>query len=260
MIYVFTIALSLMFSVPESDAQQNERQPAIWRQLIAGSSTVKSMFVTRSPQFILYSDGFIVFRGDQMDTPYKQVKLTEQERVYLVRSLESNYRVSGITNSRLKREEPYIQSMQKPVDTNNKNTVVLWLGMHSPPSVHRASQTLMKARSGNVELGPAWDLMYQLSQFLSTFSHPRSERLKPDEIEIAVQVLPSYLAEQASTAKPWPLREVSLKEIRGTRKRAFKSLKGRDAQLAYTFLSERSIVSEGNERFEVWVRPILFSE
>lgn len=260
MIYVFTIALALMFTVPEADAQQNERQPAIWRQLIAGSSTVKSMFVTRSPQFILYSDGFIVYRSDQMDTRYKQVQLTEQERVYLVRSLESNYRVSGITNSRLKREEPYIQSMQKPVDPNNKNTVVLWLGMHSPPSVHRASQTLMKARSGNVELGPAWNLMYELSQFLSTFGHPRAELLVPDEIEIAVQELPTYLNDQANAAMPWPLKKVSLKEIQGNRKRAFKTLKGRDAQLAYAFLSEQSIVSEGNERFEVWVRPILFSE
>ena len=205
----------------------------------------------------MYRDGLIVYRNDLANTPYRQVQLTRDERAFLVRSMESAYRLSGITPNRLKREDPYINSMQKRLDPNNKNIVVIWMGMHNPPSLHRLSQTLLEARSGNDELGPAWNMLYECSRYLSTFDHPRAKPLVPDEVEIAVQVLPSYLSDRADSAKPWPLSGITLQDIKGTRNRGFKTLTGDQAQSAYRFLSEQSIVSDDGKVYEVWVRPIL---
>lgn len=251
------ICLILATATPVVNAQNEDREPAFWRQLIPGSTTVKSMFVARSPQFIMYRDGLIVYRPGLTDTPYHQIQLTPEEQAFLVRSLQDAYRLSGITANRLKREDPYIQSVQKTLDPNKKDTVVIWLGMHSPPTLHRYRQTLLEARSGNEQLGPAWNMLYEFSQYLSSFNHPKSKPLVPDKIEVAVQALPSYLSDKADSAKQWPLSEVALGDIKGSRNRGFKTLNGDLARSAYSFLSGQSIISDGHNVYEVWVRPIL---
>ncbi|MEE2710699.1 MAG: hypothetical protein VYA69_14005 [Gemmatimonadota bacterium] len=251
------ICLILATATPAVYAQNEDREPAFWRQLIPGSTTVKSMFATRSPQFIMYREGLIVYRNDLYNTSYQQVRLTKEEQAGLVRSMEGAFRLSGITTNRLRREDPYIQSVQKTLDPNNKNTVVIWLGMHSPPSLHRYRQTLLEARSGNDKLGPAWNMLYELNQYLSSFNHPRAKPLVPEEIEIAVQALPSYLSDKADSAKHWPFSDVSLENIKGARNRGFKTLTGNRARSAYSFLSGQPIISDGDSVYEVWVRPIL---
>jgi len=72
-----------------------------------------------------------------------------------------------------------------------------------------------------------------------------------------VQVLPSYLADQADQAVAWSLTDVDLNESKGKRMRGFKTLKGKAARQAYTLLAKHQIVKSGDTVFLVWVRPLI---
>ena len=243
--------------VPEVFAQIGERKPMYWRQFVPGSATTRAMFLSRSPQFVMYWDGMVIYRDDKADMPYRQVQLSRDEFIILIGRIEEEYRLTVVMPSRLKDEEPYIKSVQKRVSGHNNDSVVIWLGIHKPPSLYRYSVELLEARSGNIQLGPAWDALYRYSQYVSTFQHPRAKPLVPDRIEIAVQPLPSYLSVAADSAVVWSLTDVALREIQGARKRGFRTLTGDDARLAYKLLSENSIVSDGDKTYLVWARPLL---
>lgn len=245
--------------VPEVFAQDEEQKPLFWRQFIPGSATTRAMFLSRSAQLVLYRNGMVIYQGDR-DMPYQQVMLSKNEFIILVGRIEAEYHLSVVTPERLKNEEPYIKSVQKSMSGNDVSSVVMWFGIHRPPSLFRYPAELLKARSGNIKLGPAWDSLYRYSQYLSTFHHPRAKPLVPDRIEIAVQPLPSYLSDAADSAVAWPLADVALREVQGARKRGFHTLTGDAARLAYKLLSTNSVVSDAGVTYLVWARPLLLPD
>lgn len=237
-------------------AHAADSQPFIWRKLVSGSSTIEEAFSTRTPQFILFRDGLIIYRDGAFKKPYQQVRLNKQELSAFYIHMQNTYGLPGLTPGRLKRELPYIKSVQKAV-YNDNTRVSIWIGMHTPPSLHTFGMKLLQARSVNERLGPGWKGLYELSQLLSVYIHTKAETYLPDRVEIAVQILPSYLTDQADQAVAWSLTDVDLNEAKGKRMRGFKTLKGEAARQAYTFLTEHQIVKSDDTVFLVWVRPLI---
>ena len=233
-----------------------ESPPFIWRKLVPGSSTVEEVFLTRTPQFVLFLEGLIIYRDEAFKKPYQQIRLNSKELGALYLYMQNTFGLPALSPDRLGRELPYIKSVQKAVyDDNTK--VSIWIGMHTPPSLHTYGTKLLAARSVNVRLGPGWKALYDLSHFLSYYQHTKAEPYVPDRVEIAVQTLPSYMADQADQAVAWSLTDVDLNEAKGKRIRGFKTLKGDTARKAYALLSEHQVVKAGDTVFLVWVRPLI---
>ena len=253
--YLFLLTVSAAFSV-KSEAVEPTSAPLLWRMLIPASATTQAIFLSRSPQFVLFSDGRIVYRDDTFKNPYQQIQLSKQQFTVLWPKWQQDFGLFSLVPDRLKRETPYIQSVQKPLSQNN-DKVSVWIGVHSPPSLHTYSVALLEARAGNVKLGPAWDALYRLSGFLATFAVPTAEPYHPDRVELAVQELPAYRANAAPLAVEWSLKGVSLAEIKGQRSQGFRTLTGETARQAYLLLSTNEIVKSGGVTYLVWVRPLL---
>lgn len=230
--------------------------PLLWRMLIPGSATTQAIFLSRTPQFILFNDGRIVYRDDTFKNPYRQIRLSKQQFSLLWLQWQQDFGFFSLIPTRLQRETPYIQSMQKPLSQNN-DKITLWIGTHSPPSLHTYSAALLEARSGNVKLGPAWDALYRLSLFLANFAVPDAELYHPDRVELAVQELPAYRAGAAHLAEEWSVTGVNLAEVKGQAAQGFRTLTGEVGRQAYQLLSHNEVVKSGGVTYLVWVRPLL---
>ena len=253
--YVFLFCVSTVFHV-KSEAAESTPVPLLWRMLIPASATTQAIFLSRSPQFVLFSDGRIVYRDDTFKKPYQQIRLSKQQFTVLWPQWQQGFGLFSLLPSRLQRETPYIQSVQKPLSQNN-DKISVWIGVHSPPSLHTFPVALLEARAGNIKLGPAWDALYRLSGFLAAFAAPNAEPYHPDRVELAVQELPAYRAKAAHLAVEWSLTGVSLAEIKGQRSQGFRTLTGAAARQAYLMLSTNEIVRSGGVTYLVWVRPLL---
>lgn len=245
---------------PPATAADDETVPILWRQTTPASATTEAMFIYRSPQFIVYRNGRIVFRDDALTLPYQQTQLDEDALRRFLASLEAAYHISAITSARLKAEEPYIKSVQKPVWTRDASTVTIWIGVRNPPSLHRQNVTILEARDHDPRLGPAWQALSRLNQYLAAFHHPDATPFVPDRVEIAVQHLPSRMAEKAASAASWPLSDVSLEAIKGERLRGYHRLSGEPARTVYRLVTENPVVREGDTVYLVWTRPLLLPE
>ncbi len=230
--------------------------PAIWRKVVRASTTVHKVFLSRTPQIVIYGNGIVVFRDDDADALHRQVKLEEHEVAGLYVIMQSSFGLTSLTNEWLNNELPYAQSIQKPFREDN-DKVTIWIGMHAPPSLHTYSPALLEARSGNDVIAPAWRSMYKFNLFLAGFTHPRAEPYVPDRVEIAVQKLPRYMADQAGEAVDWPLDSIDLAEVKGNRPRGYRTLSGSPAREAYRVLTEHQTIRSGGQVYLVWVRPIL---
>jgi len=237
-------------------AQTTAARPVLWRQIAPASATTQQVFLNRSPQFTLFTDGLIVFRDDTSQTPYRQIRLSQSEVSALLVRWAGEFGLPGLTTNRLKRETPYIESVQKELK-NDPSKVSIWIGIHNPPSLHTYPLALLEARSGNTKLGPGWDALYRLQRYLSTFTDPRAEPFVPERIEISVQELPPHLSGSAALAKEWPIPGVRLPDVKGTRKQGFRTLTGETARQAYTLLRQTEVVKSGNGVYLVWARPLL---
>lgn len=234
-----------------------ENQPFIWRKLAPGSSTVEEVFLTRTPQFVMFRDGLIIYRDDDFKKPYKQIRLNSKELGSIYVYMQNNFGLPALTPDRLNRELPYIKSVQKPVYEDDNTRVSIWISMHTPPSLHTYGTKLLAARSVSEKLGPGWKALYELSRFLAVYDHTQATPYIPERVEIAVQVLPSYMADQAGEAVEWTLSDVDLNQAKGKRMRGFKTLQGDAAQRAYKLLTENPIVKSGDTVYLVWVRPLI---
>ena len=106
-------------------AHAADSQPFIWRKLVSGSSTIEEAFSTRTPQFILFLDGLIIYRDGAFKKPYQQVRLNKQELSAFYIHMQNTYGLPGLTPGRLNRELPYIKSVQKAV-YNDNTRVSIW--------------------------------------------------------------------------------------------------------------------------------------
>jgi hypothetical protein len=233
-----------------------EDAPVLWRQLVPASSTTREIFLTRSPQFVLFRDGRIVYRDDAFKRPYQQVRLSEAELGAFWLYLQNEFGLPGLTPNRLKRETPYIAGVQKEV-RNDNTKVSIWIGIHNPPSLHSYTTALLEARSNNTRLGPAWDALYRLHRYLAAFTFPKAEPYVPDRVEIAVQDLPSYRSGSSASAAAWPFPQVNLATIKGDRRPGFQTLTGEAARQAYALLAKTDVVKSGDGVYLVWVRPLI---
>ncbi len=250
----FLIALAGLFSAAE--AHGSEGDPAIWRKLVRASTTVHEVFLSRTPQIVIYGDGLIVYRDDDFNTLHRQVRLEGDEIPALYVMMQRSFGLTSLTNEWLKNELPYARSIQEPFRDNN-DRVTIWIGLHAPPSQHNYAPALLKARSVNEVIAPAWKAMYEFNNFLSGFSHPQASPFVPNRIEIAVQKLPGYLKDQAEEAVDWPLDSVDLAAVKGTRPRGYRKITGVDARTAYRLLTEHRTIRSDGEVYLVWVRPLL---
>lgn len=231
--------------------------PFLWRQFVPSSSTVEAAFQLRTPQFILYQNGTLIYRGSPADRPsYRQVVLTPQELGAFLFSLQQRFHFSGITPERLARELPYIQRPKTPPQ-KDANGVVIWMGVFNPPRTLRMSLADLKAHDGQPRNAPAWEALNGLNRFLEGYRHPRAQPFIPDRVELAVHPLPSRLASSAASAARWPLPDVSLRALLGRKSEAFQTLTGESARTAYRLLADHPVVTDGGTVYYVWVRPLL---
>lgn len=239
-----------------AEVHGSEGVPAVWRKMVRASTTVHEVFLSRTPQIVIYGDGFIVFRDDDLKTLHRQVRLEGEEIPGLYLVMQDSFGLPSLTNKRLIDELPYARSIQKPFRENN-DKVTIWIGLHAPPSLHTYSPALLKARSGNEVIAPAWNAMYRFNNFLSGFSHLRVQPFVPDRVEIAVQKLPGYMEDQSGNAVDWPLDSIDLAEVKGKRSRGYRKLTRADARQAYRLLTEHQVIRSDGQTYLVWVRPLL---
>lgn len=241
-------------SAPGPDAASS---PLLWRQLTPGFATTKAAFQLRTPQFVLYQNGALVYRSGTPDNPsYMQVRLTPGELFTFLAELQRRFHLSGLTPQRLAKEEPYITAPNPPRGTDASG-VVIWIGTFGPPRMLRVSAAVLKARAGRPTEAPAWGALNDLNQFLAQVHHSKAQPLTPDLVELAVQPLPSHMTTAAASSARWPLTDVSLREILGGKSKGFRTLTGKSAQIAYQFLMNHPIATDGGTRYDVWVRPLL---
>lgn len=250
----FLLLLVLLLGVPT--VHGSEGDPAIWRKLVRASTTVHEVFLSRTPQIVIYDNGFVVFRDDDARALHRQVRLEGDDltRLYLV--MQNTFGLSSLTNTWLENELTYARSIQEPFRDNN-DRVTIWIGIHSPPSLHTYSPALLKARSVNDVIAPAWNAMYEFNLFLAEFTHPGAEPYVPDHVEIAVQHLPRYMADQSGEAVDWPLDSIDLADVKGERPRGYHTLTGQSAREAYGLLTGNQVIRSGDQLYLVWVRPVL---
>ncbi|MCY3712213.1 MAG: hypothetical protein OXH02_02865 [Gemmatimonadetes bacterium] len=248
------LILAVLLGVPT--VHGSEGDPSIWRKLVRASTTVHEVFLSRTPQIVIYDNGFVVFRDDDARALHRQVRLEGDDltRLYLV--MQNTFGLSSLTNAWLENELTYARSIQEPYRDNN-DRVTIWIGMHSPPSLHTYSPALLKARSVNDVLAPAWNAIYEFNLFLAEFTHPEAEPYVPDRVEIAVQHLPRYMADQSGEAVDWPLDAIDLAEVKGKRPRGYRTLTGSSAREAYGLLTGNQVIRSGDQLYLVWVRPVL---
>ena len=239
-----------------AEGHGSEGDPAIWRKMVRASTTVHEVFLSRTPQIVIYGDGLIVFRDDDFKTLHRQVRLEGEEISLLYLMMQNSFGLSSLTNEWLDNELPYARSIQAPFRENN-DKVTIWIGLHVPPSRHTYSPALLKARSVNEVIAPAWNAMYKFNSFLSGFSHSGARPFVPDRVEIAVQKLPGYMEDQSEEAVDWPLDAIDLAEAKGKRPRGYRKLTGANAREAYRLLTEHQAIRSGGQVYLVWVRPLL---
>ncbi|MXZ75528.1 MAG: hypothetical protein F4207_07390 [Gemmatimonadetes bacterium] len=250
----FMIVLAALLGAPT--AHGSEDDPAIWRKMVRASTTVHDVFLSRTPQIVIYGNGLVVFRDDDAQALHRYVRLEGEEVPGLYLVMQTTFGVSSLTNEWLDNELTYARSIQEPYRDNN-DKVTIWIGMHSPPSLHTYSPALLKARSVNDVIAPAWNAMYKFNLFLAGFTHPRAEPYVPDRVEIAVQHLPRYMADQSGEAVDWPLDSIDLAEVKGKRPRGYRTLTGSSAREAYGLLTGNQVIRSGDQLYLVWVRPVL---
>ena len=255
-ILLLLLIISDMDILIPGPVQAAENQPFLWRKMVPGSSTVEEVFLSRTPQFVMFREGLIIYRDDAFKKPYKQVQLNQLELGSFYLYMQNTWGLPALTPDRLNRELPYIKSVQKAVYNDNTN-ISIWIGMHTPPSLHVYGTKLLAARSVNEKLGPGWKALHDMGVFLSSYDHTKAEPYLPGRVEIAVQTLPDYMADQAHQAVAWPLEEVDLNAAKGQRMRGFMTLEGETAQKAYLLLTRQQIVKAGDTVFLVWVRPLI---
>ena len=234
----------------------SEGDPAIWRKMMRASTTVHDVFLSRTPQIVIYGNGLVVFRDDEGSALHRQVRLEGDDLTRLYLTMQTSFGLSSLTNAWLDNELTYARSIQKPFRDNN-DRVTIWIGMHSPPSLHTYSPALLEARSVNDTLAPAWNAMYEFNLFLAGFTHPGAEPFVPDRVEIAVQRLPRYMADQSGKAVDWPLDSIDLAEVKGKRPRGYRAITGPSAREAYGLLTVNQVIRSGDQLYLVWVRPVL---
>ncbi|MCY3553896.1 MAG: hypothetical protein OXH56_01110 [Gemmatimonadetes bacterium] len=234
----------------------SEDDPAIWRKMVRASTTVHDVFLSRTPQIVIYGNGLVVFRDDEAQALHRFVRLEGEEVPGLYLVMQTTFGLSSLTNEWLDNELTYARSIQEPYRDNN-DKVTIWIGMHSPPSLHTYSPALLKARSVNDVIAPAWNAMYKFNLFLAGFTHPRAAPYVPDRVEIAVQHLPRYMADQSGEAVDWPLDTIDLAEVKGKRPRGYRTLTGPSAREAYGLLTGNQVIRSGDQLYLVWVRPVL---
>lgn len=237
-------------------AHGSEGDPAIWRKMVRASTTVHEVFLSRTPQIVIYGNGLVVFRDDDARALHRQIRLEGEEVPGLYLVMQTTFGLSSLTNEWLDNESAYAESIQEPYRDNN-DKVTIWIGMHAPPSLHTYSPALLKARSVNDVIAPAWNAMYKFNKFLAGFTHPRAGPFVPERVEIAVQKLPRYMADQSGEAVDWPLDSIDLADVKGKRPRGYRTLTGADAREAYRLLTEHQVVGSAGEVYLVWVRPLL---
>ncbi|MXW05398.1 MAG: hypothetical protein F4Z81_10070 [Gemmatimonadetes bacterium] len=237
-------------------AHGSEGEPAIWRKMVRASTTVHDVFLSRTPQIVIYGNGLVVFRDDDAQALHRYIRLVDEEVPGLYLVMQTTFGLSSLTNEWLDNELTYARSIQEPYRDNN-DKVTIWIGMHSPPSLHTYSPALLKARSVNDVIAPAWNAMYKFNLFLAGFTHPRAAPYVPDRVEIAVQHLPRYMADQSGEAVDWPLDSTDLAEVKGKRPRGYRTLTGSSAREAYGLLTVNQVIRSGDQLYLVWVRPVL---
>ncbi|MXX02600.1 MAG: hypothetical protein F4X08_11835 [Gemmatimonadetes bacterium] len=250
----FLMVLAALLGAPT--AHGSEDDPAIWRKMVRASTTVHDVFLSRTPQIVIYGNGLVVFRDDDAQALHRYVRLVDEEVPGLYLVMQTTFGVSSLTNEWLDNELTYARSIQEPYRDNN-DKVTIWIGMHSPPSLHTYSPALLKARSVNDVIAPAWNAMYKFNLFLAGFTHPRAEPYVPYRVEIAVQHLPRYMADQSGEAVDWPLDSIDLAEVKGKRPRGYRTLTGSSAREAYGLLTANQVIRSGDQLYLVWVRPVL---
>jgi len=250
----FLIVLAALLGAPTVHGSEDD--PAIWRKMVRASTTVHDVFLSRTPQIVIYGNGLVVFRDDDAQALHRYVRLEGDEVPGLYLVMQTTFGVSSLTNEWLDNELTYARSIQEPYRDNN-DKVTIWIGMHSPPSLHTYSPALLKARSVNDVIAPAWNAMYKFNLFLAGFTHPRAAPYVPDRVEIAVQHLPRYMADQSGEAVDWPLDSIDLAEVKGKRPRGYRTLTGSSAREAYGLLTGNQVIRSGDQLYLVWVRPVL---
>ena len=254
----FTILVLIILAgfCPPAAVHGAENNPAIWRKLVRASTTVHEVFLSRTPQIVIYEEGLVVFRDDDFKKGYRQVQLSGEDRIKLYLTMQSSFGLSSLTNEWLENELPYARSIEEPYRENN-NKVTIWIGLHTPASLHTYSTGMLKARSDNSLIAPAWNAFYKFNNFLVEFTHPDVAPFVPDRVEIAVQKLPRYMADQSDKAVEWPIDSIDLAEVKGIRPRGYRTLSGTSAREAYLLLSEHQAIRSGDQVYLVWVRPLL---
>ncbi len=248
------VVLAALLGAPSVHGSENE--PAIWRKMVRASTTVHEVFLSRTPQIVIYGNGLVVFRDDDARALHRYVQLEGEDVPGLYLVMQTTFGVSSLTNEWLDNELTYARSIQEPFRDNN-DKVTIWIGIHSPPSLHTYSPALLKARSVNDVIAPAWNAMYKFNLFLAGFTHPKAAPYVPDHVEIAVQHLPRYLADQSGEAVDWPLDSIDLAEVKGKRPRGYRTLTGPSAREAYRLLTGNQVIRSGDQLYLVWVRPVL---
>lgn len=248
------VVLAALLGAPTVHGSENE--PAIWRKMARASTTVHEVFLSRTPQIVIYGNGLVVFRDDDARSLHRYVQLEGEDVPGLYLVMQTTFGVSSLTNEWLDNELTYARSIQEPFRDNN-DKVTIWIGIHSPPSLHTYSPALLKARSVNDVIAPAWNAMYKFNLFLAGFTHPKAAPYVPDRVEIAVQYLPRYLADQSGEAVDWPLDSIDLAEVKGKRPRGYRTLTGPSAREAYGLLTGNQVIRSGDQLYLVWVRPVL---
>ena len=248
------VVLAGLFATAE--VHGSEGVPAIWRKMARASTTVHEVFLSRTPQIVIYEDGLVVFRDDDFKKGYRHVRLSGEDRIKLYLTMQTSFGLSSLTNEWLDNELPYARSIQEPYREDN-DKVIIWIGLHAPPSQHTYSPALLKARSVNEVLAPAWNAMYKFNNFLAEFTHPDVTPYVPDRVEIAVQKLPGYMEDRSDEAVDWPMASIDLAGVKGKRPRGYRILTGADAREAYRLLTEHQAIRSGGQLYLVWVRPLL---
>mgnify|MGYP001183871281 CR=1 FL=1 len=247
------IALSSIWASLETIASEDNL--AIWRKFSLASTTVQEVFLSRTPQIAIYSNGLIVYRNKNQKL-HQQVQLTKDEVSELFIMMQQRFGLLSLTNEWLDKELPYAKSIQVPF-TENNDKMTIWIGLHTPPSLHSYSTELIKSRSVNQLIAPAWNALFEFNKYLTEFSHPQAQPYIPNRVEIVVQKLPKYMAQEAIEAVEWPIDSIDLSVIKGNRLRGFKTLSEPIAGTAYQFLNKHPVVQYKNKSYLVWIRPLL---
>ncbi len=207
---VLQISLFLLAVLLFSACQKNQQKATldaqslqsdaveIFLRISAGYSTPQGQYISRSPVFVLYRSGRVVFN---QQGKYREAQLTTDEKAELLARLaELNLR--KITPEKLREEEA---TLDHPVFLSDAGSAILGYRQGEQFRIVQANGLTVKAR--NYKNLPAWQNFARINDLLANFKH-KSARPYRGPVAVCFLKAPSKIMAAGAPVLNWPLEAI----------------------------------------------------